>query len=72
MKLLQNYSITNHLNWIYKSRGNDSFLEGMKVKFNDLEDKQYSHIWEELNRYYKQLLVENGFSDNLFAIYKKS
>ncbi len=70
-KLVQNYSITNHLNWIYYMRGNNSFESGMDVCFDNLIENDYSPIWQELNLIYRQLLLQKGFSDIIFSVYKK-
>ena len=70
-KLIQNYSITNHLNWIYCNKGNNSFESGIDVFFDSLIDKDYYQIWQELNIIYKKLLLQKGFSDIIFSVYTK-
>ena len=66
----QNYSITNHLNWIYLSKGNSSFETGMECRFDNLLDGKYLEVWNKLNRYYKDILVDMGYSDTIFGAYR--
>lgn len=70
-KLMQNYSISNHLNWIYLSRGNNSCVEGMEVKFETVKKDLHKDIWDKINSYYKELLLERGLSDAFFSVYQK-
>lgn len=73
VRLVQEYSVTNHLNWIYKNKGNASFEEGMKPQFDNVSpDDGYPEIWVKMDQYYKQLLTEAGYSDTIFAVFKKA
>ena len=72
VRLVQEYSVTNHLNWIYKNKGNASFEEGMKPQFDNVDtDTQYKEIWAKMDQYYKQLLTEAGYSDTIFGVFRK-
>lgn len=73
VRLVQEYSVTNHLNWIYTNKGNASFEEGMKAQFDGVAHVGgYQEIWQKMDQYYKQLLLEAGFSDTIFAVFKKA
>lgn len=72
IRLIQDYSVTNHLNWVYTNKGNVSFEEGMKAQFENVSPKtNYSEIWDKMDQYYRKLLTEAGFSDTIFAVFRK-
>lgn len=71
-RLVQDYSITNHLNWIYTNKGNKSFEEGMSAQLDQIPNPEYKEVWDKLDQHYRELLTERGYSDTIFAIFRKS
>lgn len=71
--LVQYYTLTNHLNWIYTSKGSPSFAAGMQPLLPEekLGSREYRDLWVQLDAYYRTLLVDRGFSDTIFAVFRK-
>lgn len=68
--LLQTYSITNHLNWMYANTGNNSFQEGIDIGLPNMPDEEWRKIWEPVNALYCELLENSGHGDVIFSVFE--
>lgn len=69
---VQEYPITNHLNWIYRQKPSETLaaranLPDVSVRETSALDKLES-FWGDTNKRYQDLLSENGFSDRIWCI----
>ncbi|WP_198157298.1 class I SAM-dependent methyltransferase [Candidatus Nucleicultrix amoebiphila] len=71
---LQEYPITNHLNWIYcqkpretlSARSNTPEIPLIKETLQNALDQ----FWQQTNKEYQELMVKNGYSDRVFCVAK--
>jgi len=69
---LQEYPMTNHLNWIYcqkpketlSARSSTPDVSLIKDTFQD----ELEQFWKNTNEYYQELLLKNGFGDRVFCV----
>ena len=70
--LVQEYPITNHLNWVYRRRPSDSLAARKGVPDisirNDDEADSWAQLWQGMDKAYREFLVENGYSDRLWCL----
>ena len=69
---LQEYPITNHLNWIYCQKPRDtlsarSSVPDVSVMDINLQNK-LGLFWQKTNQEYQEILVNNGYGDRLFCV----
>ena len=72
IEVIQEYPLTNHLNWAYRRAPSDTLASRRRVPDVALADKALVDVWQELwdnfNQLYKTFLKENGFGDRLWCI----
>ena len=77
----QQTSLTNHLNWIYRKQPQpcrwDCILSLLPANYlsSDRVDKTKKRIdkfFQKMNTAYKDILLESGFTDNIFCTLKKT
>jgi len=68
--LLQTYSISNHMNWMYTNSGNDSFQAGIDISLPNMPDEEWRKIWEPVNTLYCKLLEDAGHGDVIFSVFE--
>lgn len=70
--LVQEYPVTNHLNWVYRRRPSDSLAARKVVPDipirNDDESDSWEQLWQRMDKAYREFLVENGYSDRLWCL----
>ena len=70
--LVQEYPVTNHLNWVYRRRPSDSLAARKGVPDisirNDDEADSWAQLWQGMDKAYREFLVENGYSDRLWCL----
>ena len=74
IKFVQEYPLTNHLNWIFTSKPADSEQSRMitpplsKVNMKYLDE--YNDLFFKINHLAKEFYIKNGFSDKIFCVLK--
>ncbi len=76
IELVQEYPVTNHLNWIYRKKPSETLAARAYMPPVDLANKAIGDplrdFWEQTNIAYHKMLLENGHSDRLWCIAEKS
>jgi len=71
VETVQEYPITNHLNWGYRQKPSDTLASRRAVPDIPLRQEHLQARWEafwlEVDQRYKQLLGEIGYSDRIWA-----
>ena len=74
IEVIQEYPITNHLNWAYYRKPSDTLAARKTVPNVPLSDKapigKWDDLWAEFNLKYKEFLKESGFGDRIWCIAK--
>ena len=69
---VQEYPITNHLNWGYRQKPSDVLSARKQVPDIDLATSQIGPKWEEfwkgVDGKYREFLLENGFADRIWSV----
>lgn len=73
---IQEYPITNHLNWAYRQRPSDvlasrRFVPDVALQNPDIE-ANWESFWQNVNIQYQQFLKENGHADRIWAVIEKN
>jgi 2-polyprenyl-3-methyl-5-hydroxy-6-metoxy-1,4-benzoquinol methylase len=72
VEALQEYPITNHLNWGYRQKPSDVLASRRPVPDVPLRDETFMKRWEEfwirIDDEYRRFLGEVGFSDRIWAV----
>ena len=71
IECIQEYPITNHINWainqrpsdVQKSRENIPDISLTNSKFR----KEWENLWKDFSHIYKKFLVKNSFSDRIWC-----
>jgi len=75
IELIQEYPITNHLNWMYTKKPSEtlaarSHMPNVKIA-NDSIERKLGDFWHKINEDYKHLLLCNGYSDRIWCVAEK-
>lgn len=72
IEVVQEYPLTNHLNWAYRRAPSDTLASRKGVPDVPLADNRpmdaWNKLWEEFNQLYKVFLKKNGFADRLWCV----
>lgn len=72
IETIQEYPITNHLNWAYRRRPSDTLASRSGLPDVELRESApadaWKALWEEFDGRYKQFLAENGYGDRVWAV----
>jgi len=75
IETVQEYPITNHLNWAYRRKPSDTLASRRGVPDVSLANESVMDAWEGLwgdfNKQYQRFLEENGFGDRVWCIVGK-
>ncbi|MEA5090929.1 class I SAM-dependent methyltransferase [Solidesulfovibrio sp.] len=71
VEVLQEYPITNHLNWAYRRKPSDTLAARRGVPDVALAEgapqEAWQGFWEAVNAQYRTFLTENGYGDRLWC-----
>ena len=74
-EIIQEYPITNHLNWIYKNKPQDAVASRSVSPLVEMHDQNFANdlniLWSKFNSQYKDLIVKHGYGDRLFCVARK-
>lgn len=69
---LQEYPISNHLNWIYTRGPRETLAARLNSPQVDLLNPQledaFDDFWTKTNKHYKEMLENNGYGDRIFCM----
>lgn len=72
ISVIQEYPITNHLNWAYLRAPSDTLAARLGVPNVPLKEpapvEAWSEFWGQVNRLYQTFLRENGFGDRIWCV----
>ncbi len=72
VELVQEYPVTNHLNWVYRRRPSDSLAARRGVPDvsagKDNEADSWEQLWQRMDGVYREFLLENGYADKLWCL----
>jgi 2-polyprenyl-3-methyl-5-hydroxy-6-metoxy-1,4-benzoquinol methylase len=75
IEVIQEYPITNHLNWAYKKAPSNTLDSRRGVPDVPLRDERlmedWIHLWEGFNKQYQAFLKEKGFGDRVWCVVGK-
>jgi len=70
--LVQEYPVTNHLNWVYRRRPSDSLAARQGVPDvsagKDDEAEAWEQLWKKMDENYREFLLKNGYADRLWCL----
>jgi len=75
IEVIQEYPITNHLNWIYTKMPTDTIESRRNIPINIADKSLYSDwekLWEDINRLYLKFLKDNNFNDRIWCVARKN
>lgn len=72
---IQEYPITNHLNWAYRQKPSDvlasrSFVPDVALRYEE-KHTNWELFWQKINTQYQDFLKENGHADRVWAVVTK-
>ncbi len=69
---IQEYPITNHLNWIYHGKPRETLSARSNIPPTDFLNEnlkpEFENFWKETNRNYQERLLKLGYSDRIWCI----
>ena len=72
VELVQEYPVTNHLNWVYRRRPSNSLAARRGVPDvsagKDNEADSWEQLWQRMDGVYREFLLENGYADRLWCL----
>lgn len=72
IELIQEYPITNHLNWAYRRAPSDTLASRRGIPDVALRETvsldAWSKLWEKFNQQYHSFLKENGYGDRIWCV----
>ena len=75
-EVIQEYPITNHLQWAYKRGPSDVLVSRQGIPNAAIKDStlldEWEGLWREFNQKYQKFLKSHGFGDRVWAVAKKS
>ena len=73
---LQEYPITNHLNWGYRKQPSDTIASRSGIPDIPLKkgtpEGSWKALWESMNSSYREFLTQNGYGDRIWAVAEKA
>ncbi|MBF0554086.1 MAG: class I SAM-dependent methyltransferase [Nitrospirae bacterium] len=71
MEVVQEYPITNHINWAYRRAPGDTLaarsgLPDIPIRA-DAPAEKWKELWDTINMRYQEFLRENGFGDRIWC-----
>jgi 2-polyprenyl-3-methyl-5-hydroxy-6-metoxy-1,4-benzoquinol methylase len=70
-KTILTYSLTNHLNWFYKKKGNKNSYDATNIYFDKNINSKLLDIFVDMDKIYKKKLENNGYGDIEICVCKK-
>lgn len=71
VEVLQEYPITNHLNWGYLRKPSDTLAARLGIPSAQLMEnapvEEWQNLWKEFNQMYLKFLTSNGYGDRLWC-----
>jgi SAM-dependent methyltransferase len=71
LETVQEYPITNHLNWGYRKQPSDTLASRRLVPAIELTDEgklpDWEQFWTQVNQLYQSFLVREGFGDRIWC-----
>jgi SAM-dependent methyltransferase len=69
---VQEYPLTNHLNWVYRRRPSDTLasrkgVPGISAGKDDEADS-WQELWQRMDGVYQEFLIEKGYADRLWCL----
>lgn len=75
IEVVQEYPVTNHINWAYTRRPSDVLASRRNVPNVALAEQSpeedWEALWQEFNRGYQQFLTKHGYGDRLWCVVGK-
>ena len=72
IEVIQEYPITNHLNWAYRRAPSETLASRRRVPDvclnNEVSIEAWEGLWQEFNQTYQDFLKKNGFGDRLWCV----
>ena len=70
VETMQEYPLTNHLNWIYRNEPSDSLAarRGVPNVGVAMEGEAWEGLWQKFDQSYRSFLTENGCADRLWCL----
>lgn len=72
IETLQEYPVTNHLNWGYRKRPSDVLASRRAIPdipvADPSMDPEWEDFWRQVDRMYKAFVAEKGFGDRLWCV----
>lgn len=69
---VQEYPITNHLNWAYRQKPSETLAARRLVPDVDVADPglmpEWEKYWTEMDRHYRDFMTRSGFSDRIWCV----
>ncbi|GAG28950.1 unnamed protein product, partial [marine sediment metagenome] len=71
IEVMQEYPLTNHLNWAYRRAPSDTLASRKGVPDVPLKDATaidaWGRLWDGFNQSYQGFLKDNGFGDRIWC-----
>jgi len=72
INVIQEYPVTNHLNWGYTHKPSDTLMSRQGVPdislINESQVEGWAELWSEFNRLYQGFLKKNRFGDRIWCV----
>ena len=72
VRSLQEYPITNHINWAYRKTFSDVLAARKGIPNVPVTSRvsldAWEHLWNEFNQMYLKYLEDNGFGDRVWCV----
>jgi SAM-dependent methyltransferase len=72
VELIQEYPITNHLNWAYRRAPSDTLAARQGVPDLPLAEgtpsEEWEKLWDSFNAQYREFLLKNDYGDRVWAV----
>ncbi len=72
INVIQEYPVTNHLNWGYTHKPSDALMSRLGVPdiplINEAQVEGWAELWSEFNRLYQGFLKKNKFGDRIWCV----
>jgi SAM-dependent methyltransferase len=72
IEVIQEYPITNHLNWAFMRAPSDTLASRLGVPNVSLQEQApveaWSALWRQFNQLYQAFLKENGYGDRIWSV----
>jgi SAM-dependent methyltransferase len=70
VEAVQEYPLTNHMNWAYRRKPSDSMAARKGIPDVDVggENEAWKELWQKFDADYRIFLAENGYADRLWCL----